>query len=203
MNPYAQLGVGPDATAGEIRAAWRRLARATHPDKNPDDPYAGTRFALAREAYDILSDPQRRARYDADGDTRRPGEDLAEARGRIVRTFLGMLDSDFPRGSVIRRLREAMRAEVREAAVQRASLRDAERSIEQAYSAFSYNGAGEDFLSAILDERLARCRAAIAGAKRNEELCNLALELLESYRDEELAGGVFLSFQTSTGSSSI
>lgn len=59
------LGLPPSASAGEIRAAWRRTAIATHPDRNPGDPTAERRFKAAAAAYEILGDPRRRAAWDA------------------------------------------------------------------------------------------------------------------------------------------
>ncbi len=61
---YETLGVDRDATPDEIKNAFRRLARETHPDANPDDPTAEERFREVAEAYEVLSDPQRKARYD-------------------------------------------------------------------------------------------------------------------------------------------
>ena len=61
---YEVLGVGREATSEEIKKAFRRVARETHPDTNPDDARAGARFREAAEAYEVLSDPDRRARYD-------------------------------------------------------------------------------------------------------------------------------------------
>lgn len=67
---YALLGVSPTAEERAIRAAWRALVFATHPDRNPGDPVAAARCAQANEAWSVLSDPMERARYDA---TRRDG----------------------------------------------------------------------------------------------------------------------------------
>lgn len=61
---YEILGVGRDAGTDEIKRAFRKLARETHPDANPDDPQAEARFRQIAEAYEVLSDPDRRARYD-------------------------------------------------------------------------------------------------------------------------------------------
>lgn len=65
---YAALGVASDASPEEIKKAFRRLARESHPDANPGDPGAEARFREAAEAYEVLSDSQRRAAYDR-GDT--------------------------------------------------------------------------------------------------------------------------------------
>lgn len=61
---YNVLGVDEKASEAEIKKAYRKLARAYHPDRNPDKPNAEDRFKEIQEAYDVLSDPQRRAEYD-------------------------------------------------------------------------------------------------------------------------------------------
>jgi curved DNA-binding protein CbpA len=61
---YHRLEVPPDASAQQIRGAYRRLAPGLHPDRRPDDPDAARRFQEITEAYEVLSDPERRARYD-------------------------------------------------------------------------------------------------------------------------------------------
>lgn len=64
---YEVLGVSRDASQREIKAAFRRLARQYHPDANPDDPDAEERFKEIAEAYEVLSDPERRRQYDLFG----------------------------------------------------------------------------------------------------------------------------------------
>jgi molecular chaperone DnaJ len=64
---YERLGVARDAGEGEIKKAFRRLARELHPDVNGHDPEAEEKFKAAAEAYEVLSDPERRATYDRYG----------------------------------------------------------------------------------------------------------------------------------------
>ncbi|MEM1413413.1 MAG: molecular chaperone DnaJ [Myxococcota bacterium] len=64
---YEVLGVARESTPDELKKAYRRLARALHPDRNPDDPAAEEAFKEASEAYRVLSDAEQRRRYDRQG----------------------------------------------------------------------------------------------------------------------------------------
>jgi molecular chaperone DnaJ len=64
---YGALGVDRKASAEEIKKAYRKLVREHHPDRNPDDPAAEERFKQIQEAYDTLSNPEKRKQYDAGG----------------------------------------------------------------------------------------------------------------------------------------
>src|SRR5947208_3769079 len=63
-SPYEVLGVKSDASTDAIRKAYRKLAKELHPDLNPGKPEAEARFKSVAAAYDLLSDPEKRARYD-------------------------------------------------------------------------------------------------------------------------------------------
>ncbi len=64
MNPYEVLEISNNATEEEIKRAFRRIAKATHPDLNSGDPESTARFRRGAEAYAILSDPIRKREFD-------------------------------------------------------------------------------------------------------------------------------------------
>ncbi|ATY32500.1 DnaJ C-terminal domain-containing protein [Sphingomonas psychrotolerans] len=70
-DPYATLGVARGASEADIKKAYRKLAKELHPDRNKDNPKASEKFSLVTAAYDLLSDKDKRARFDRgeiDGD---------------------------------------------------------------------------------------------------------------------------------------
>lgn len=64
-DPYETLGVARDASQEDIRKAYRKAAKETHPDLNPGKPEAEARFKVINAAYDLVGDPDKRKRYDA------------------------------------------------------------------------------------------------------------------------------------------
>ncbi|MCL1888501.1 MAG: DnaJ domain-containing protein, partial [Kiritimatiellaeota bacterium] len=64
---YEVLGVGKSASADDIKKAYRKLAMQHHPDKNPNDATAAEKFKEASEAYEVLSDEDKRHKYDRFG----------------------------------------------------------------------------------------------------------------------------------------
>ncbi len=79
-DPYSVLGVARDATQEAIKQAYRKLARQHHPDLNPGKPEAEARFKAASAANELLSDPEKRARFDR-GEINAEGEEQAPAGG--------------------------------------------------------------------------------------------------------------------------
>ena len=76
-DPYATLGVQRGATEKDVKSAYRKLAKELHPDRNKDNPKAAERFSEVTKAYDLLSDKDKRARFDrgeidADGNPAMP-----------------------------------------------------------------------------------------------------------------------------------
>ena len=76
IDYYKILGIKRDATQEEIKKAYRRLAKKFHPDLNKDDPQAKSRFQEINEANEVLSDPEKRRRYDEYGENWKQSEDF-------------------------------------------------------------------------------------------------------------------------------
>src|SRR5260370_27830620 len=96
---YAVLGVRRDANAEEIKKAYRRLARELHPDVNPD-PVTQERFKEITQAYEVLSDPEKRHMYDLRGDPFAPA--AGAARFGAGFPFPGLMDAFFRGGQAAR-----------------------------------------------------------------------------------------------------
>ena len=86
-DPYSTLGVARGASEADIKKAYRKLAKELHPDRNKDNPKAAERFSQVTNAYDLLSDKEKRARFDrgeidGDGNPTSPfGAGFSGARG--------------------------------------------------------------------------------------------------------------------------
>lgn len=101
-DPYAALGLTQKATAADIKKAYRKIARDSHPDLNPDDAGAEARFKAASAAYDLLKDPESRARFDrgeidasgAERQERRYYRDYADAAENPYQSRRGFEDAD-------------------------------------------------------------------------------------------------------------
>lgn len=92
-DPYTVLGVDKSASEADIKRAFRKLAKAYHPDQNADNPTAKERFAEANQAYEILGDKDKRGKFDR-------GEIDAEGKPRFhAHGFEGFADSDIFRNA--------------------------------------------------------------------------------------------------------
>jgi curved DNA-binding protein len=80
VDYYKTLGIEKNATEEEIKKAYRKLARKFHPDLNPNDKEANKRFQQINEANEVLSDPEKRRKYDAYGDQWQHAEQFEQAK---------------------------------------------------------------------------------------------------------------------------
>ncbi len=102
IDYYKILGIGKGASQDEIKKAYRKLARKLHPDLNPDDKEAHKKFQQVNEANEVLSDPEKRKKYDQYGKDWQHAEQFeqqkrSQQQGSFSsgQTFSGDADSDF------------------------------------------------------------------------------------------------------------
>ncbi|MGJ8571784.1 MAG: DnaJ C-terminal domain-containing protein [Hoeflea sp.] len=92
-SPYTVLGVSSTAKSGDIKSAYRQLAKIWHPDQNPDNPQAGNRFAEIAHAYKLLIDPELRLRFDSGHIDARGRRQKPPARGYSTNPFKNFKES--------------------------------------------------------------------------------------------------------------
>src|SRR4026207_2106127 len=80
IDYYKTLGVSKNAAEKEIKAAYRKLARKYHPDLNPNDSEAKKKFQQINEANEVLSDPEKRKKYDQYGKDWKQSEQFEQAK---------------------------------------------------------------------------------------------------------------------------
>ena len=83
IDYYKVLGVPKNASQEEIKKAYRKLARKMHPDLNPDDKDAHRKFQEINEAHEVLSDPEKRAKYDKYGENWKHAEEFEKHDNNI------------------------------------------------------------------------------------------------------------------------
>ncbi|MBP5241456.1 MAG: DnaJ domain-containing protein, partial [Bacteroidales bacterium] len=100
---YEVLGVSKEATPEELKKAYRKLALQYHPDRNPGDKEAEEKFKEAAEAYEVLSNPDKRARYDRYGHAGMSGAGGFSGQGMSmddIFSHFGDIFADFGLGSI-------------------------------------------------------------------------------------------------------
>jgi len=90
---YSTLNIPRDSSPDTIRKAYRRMSKKHHPDHNPGDESAATAYNTIDLAYRILSDPDRKAKYDATGeiDVPKPDRELTELMGTLVPVLMSVI----------------------------------------------------------------------------------------------------------------
>lgn len=94
IDYYKILGVSKDIPQKDVRAAYRKRAKQFHPDLHPNDPKAKAKFQALNEAYDVLSDPDKRAKYDKYGEQWKAA-DAFEQNGSSSGGFGGFSNNPF------------------------------------------------------------------------------------------------------------
>lgn len=159
---YAVLGVPErSATPEEIKQGYRAAAKATHPDKG-GSPEA---FARVQHAYGILSDPERRAKYDATGDDAEASPDNSAARMHSI--IMGALDramgGDLDHNDIIGNAVAMLHKDVRDGHAANDTMRHAKKQFQKVRKRLKFGGSGPDLIDRTLADRIADIDRNIAG----------------------------------------
>lgn len=166
MNPYQELGVEKDADEGAIKRAFRRRARETHPDKGG----AKEEFQRVNAAYQVVSDPKRRAQYDATGDG---GTGIDDEQQRLLSIManlvLGVVNAveDPNTIDVMKEVRRRIEADL---ATVEAAIKDAQKKgnrLERAMKRVTKKSGGENVVAAILQSEVAKMNTIVEVQKTN------------------------------------
>lgn len=156
---YQVLGVSEDADEAQIKQAYRRKASETHPDTHPDDPDAAEKFKEVKEAYECLSDPERRQIYDETGDTSvetgNPAEDL------LLNILNDVIDNHDLMCEVIARTRHVIEQMIAECEDRKVQAEETIVKLEAMRTKFLFKGKGANLISGVFDSKLEGARAEL------------------------------------------
>jgi len=178
MSLYDTLDVGQDATPADIRAAYRRKAKAAHPDAGG----TAEEFQAVALAHQVLSDSERRQRYDETGQVDdKPDNDEADAMAIIAAMVEHALNKeDLKHFDLVRDIRDQIKSEIGTA---QDSLMEAQKFIDRAHDArkrAKVKKAGKrNLLAGMIDHRVGQAQQAMATLDRQIKLRERALVLLE------------------------
>ncbi len=191
LTPYAVLGVQPDADADTIKRGFRLAASAAHPDRQGGSV---ERMAAVNAAYEVLSDPERRARYDRTGDV----EDLqpvdAQARDMLMQVLSEALQSEGNLIAVARVRLDNMIAAMRanadrgKAHVAKLTRRRAQVRVES----------GDNLVHSLIDQQLTQTARQLEDLATGQAVAARALQLLSTHSSDEPSHG-YTVWATSSG----
>lgn len=181
IDPYELLGVGPEASADEIREAYKKLAQQWHPDKHPDDVAGATKkFQQLAEAYNILADEAKRALYDDLGEVEQSKETALRAIAVqiLTRMALHLLDAE---GDHVGHLREMCKVDLAEQTKTIQDSRVAIRKRERVAKRWKQKLGGRNIFANAMRRDVQRLQKIIETAKKNIEITQECIALLAEY----------------------
>lgn len=186
---YKELGVGKRATRAEIRAAYRRKAKEAHPDTSDG---SATKFAVVKRAHDVLTDEERRARYDATGDaSEREPDNVASQAATILGTtldyVLGEIDKrggDPLTFDVIGDMRTLLGAKLDDLAQAKTKQEQLRKKHEKLLGKFKLKKGSNNILENVIRQKITTCESNIQNIEREIEPGNMAYDMLKLYSYE-------------------
>lgn len=203
MNLYETLGVEPDAGADAIKSAYRREAMKHHPDRGGDPD----KFKAVQQAHEVLGNEERRAAYDATGETGAPDMLRQKAEQLVASTLMSLLakvdeetsmsmwdlaNSNFGNGSIVSdpimsaasAISQAITKNLQEQEKARKAIRRMGRSLMR----ISRRGSGPNLVKILLEQQIKDSEVFLVTAAEEHKVFCLASEILSDYRYDRSAG---------------
>ena len=175
---YKVLGVAKDAEHSEIRKTYKKKASGCHPDKNPDNPEATKEFQALVRAYTILSDAEKRERYDRTGSSEEEPNAEEMANNMIAELFFKHAENDsFLAKNYITPVTKSIQASLKKCKSEKTWLSTSYKRLEYLISKTE----GTSSFAIILNRRLSEIKGKLEHAKTGVKVMSLALELLQDY----------------------
>ena len=184
MNPYETLGVKPNASAAQVKRAFRKKSLATHPDRGG----TAEAFQQVKLAYTVLGDPEKRARYDRTGqiDDGKPDNARGDALRLLGECFLQALAGQLQSGNtpsgidLIPAIRKALEAKRKETDKPKQEALKAQKCMTEVRKRLTVKD-GENELGMMIDGQLRNMEAALEQISQQEKRVQTALDELERY----------------------
>ena len=178
MNPYEILGVSRDTDEKEIKAKYKKLAKSNHPDAGGE----GDKMAEISRAYAVLINPEKRAHFDATGQTVKPSvQQSAQARFTVLVVELILSQPERNIGETVKRHRQNMEAQLKDAQGKIKQERDKLETLRKRI----LTAPELDLMGGVIEQRLAELKRTEAKFEFDTEVENLALEMFDGYKFTE------------------
>lgn len=198
MNPYNTLNVNPDDDQADIKKAYRKAAASAHPDREGGD---AEKFHEIRLAYEVLSDPERRQRFDETGETEQQRTTQSMAEVRLVQLFNTVIQQESFNGDIIGNCRQYINDAIRQTKAQLSKLNLKREKLEKQLGRIKTDG-DHNLYEQILSDTIAGIVRNIEAGDAELALLNDVSELVENYSDSrpEHQPQAFTTFGTATSS---
>ena len=177
---YETLGIQPDATPEEVKAAYRRKAQKTHPDRGGNEE----EFKKAGKALEVLSDPKRRASYDQHGDDGdgSPGDPRATAESVLADLFGSALEKG---GNVVASVMAKLQENAGMLMKRRGQALEKRGQLLMRRPKVTTKAGTENIFAKVVDKKVAALDAEIAGMDGAAVISDLMLKMMDDYSDSE------------------
>lgn len=179
MSLYDDLGVDTDATPDQIKASYRTLAQRHHPDKEGGDK---EKFQAVQNAYAILSDPERRDRYDDTGNAGPVPDITTEAMTAMAEILVQVVDQvDVEKNNVVTIMKDHVAMLTRDANTKHENIEHGISKCMSAITRLRVKDGSDNFARQVLQNRVADQKKAFAAIEHRLEVLAKIKEMLDLY----------------------